>query len=193
MEEINMKRVIIIVFMLVAISLIPTGCKKKGVDSLLLENTKLIESLDNQFSNYRIIYEEYETSIKDVTGKINMEENLKRNFVSPNEAIKTLSKDEFEIMAENRGVYSVNVEISDVYNYLEMKYIYTKTVHVPNNNNKVGVELTETRRYVYVFEDGQWLLANIERRMYEKDVEFEDMDHVRFNNELVDYVDSFEQ
>lgn len=167
------------------------GCNKDDVNKQIVENTKIIESLDYKLSNYEITYEGYEKSIADLTGKIEMEENLNRNFSSPNEIIKMLSEEDLSVRAENRGTYSVDVEISNVYDYLDIKYVYTKAVIVPDENNEVGVELIETRRYVYVLEDDQWVLANIERRMYEKDVEIEDMEHVRFDNELVDYVERF--
>ncbi|SHJ47679.1 hypothetical protein SAMN02745751_02652 [Dethiosulfatibacter aminovorans DSM 17477] len=70
---------------------------------------------------------------------------------------------------------------------MDLKYVYTKATLIPDENNEVGVQLTETRRYVYVLEDDQWILADIERSMYEKAVDIEDMDHVRFENELVEY------
>lgn len=158
------------------------------VNNQILENTKSIESLDYSFSNFMITFEEYEESIKDISGRIDMEENLNRNFPMPNESIKTLTKDELEMMAEKSGTYSVNVEISGIYDKTDIKYVYTKADLVPDENNEVGVQLTETRRYIYVLEDGQWILADIERRMYEKDVDIEDMDHVRFENELVEYI-----
>ena len=186
-----MKRNILIGLMVAALFITLIGCNKDDINNRLIDNTKLIESLDYKFSYYEITYEKYEKGITDLAGKIDMEENLNRNFPLPNELIKTLSEDEFNIMAENRGKYSVDVEISNVYDYLDIKYVYTKAVIVPEENNEVGVELTETRRYVYVLEDDQWVLANIERRMYEKDVETEDMEHVRFDNELVDYVERF--
>lgn len=186
-----MKRNILIGLMVAALFITLIGCNKDDINNRLIDNTKLIESLDYKFSYYEITYEKYEKGITDIAGKIDMEENLNRNFPLPNELIKTLSEDEFNIMAENRGKYSVDVEISNVYDYLDIKYVYTKAVIVPEENNEVGVELTETRRYVYVLEDDQWVLANIERRMYEKDVETEDMEHVRFDNELVDYVERF--
>lgn len=120
-----------------------------------------------------------------------MVENLDRNFPLPNEEMKTLSKDDLNVMAENRGTYSSNIEISNIYDYLDIKYVYTKAVLTPDDNNDIGVELTETRRYVYILEDDQWILSNIERKMYEKDVNTEDMDLVRFENELVEYTESF--
>lgn len=116
---------------------------------------------------------------------------MDRNFPLPNEEMKTLSKDDLNVMAENRGTYSSNIEISNIYDYLDIKYVYTKAVLTPDDNNDIGVELTETRRYVYILEDDQWILSNIERKMYEKDVNTEDMDLVRFENELVEYTESF--
>ena len=143
-----MKRNILIGLMVAALFITLIGCNKDDINNRLIDNTKLIESLDYKFSYYEITYEKYEKGITDLAGKIDMEENLNRNFPLPNELIKTLSEDEFNIMAENRGKYSVDVEISNVYDYLDIKYVYTKAVIVPEEKNEVGVELTETRRYV---------------------------------------------
>ncbi|SHJ62137.1 hypothetical protein SAMN02745751_02974 [Dethiosulfatibacter aminovorans DSM 17477] len=187
-----MKRNILIGLMVVSLLITLIGCTKNDINNRLIDNTKLIESLDYKFSNYKINYEKYEQAITDLAGKIEMEENLNRNFPSPNEKIEMLSEEDLIVWANTRGTYSIDVEISNVYDYLDIKYIYTKATIVPDKNNKIGVELTETRRYVYVLEDDQWILVNIERRMYEKDIKINDMDLVQFDNELVEYVEIFD-
>lgn len=136
-----MRRGVCIAFVIAALLLVFSGCTKGDVDSQILENTKLIESFDYSFSNFMITYMEYEESIKDITGKIDMAENLNRNFPMPNESIKTLSKEKLEMMVEKSGTYSVNVEISGVYDYLDIKYVYTKADIVPDENNEVGIQL----------------------------------------------------
>jgi len=44
----------------------------------------------------------------------------------------------------------------------------------------------------WILEDNQWILANVEKRMYEKAIKIDDMDLVGFDNELVEYVEIFD-
>jgi len=188
----DMRRNVTIGLIVVVLLMILIGCSRNDTNNQIFENTKMIESLDYKFSNYEITYEVYENAIADLIGKIDMEENLSRNFPLSNEYVKTLTEEELKKMIETKGTYSVEVEISNVYDYLDIKYIYTKAAIVPDVKNEVGVDLTETRRYVYVLEADKWILANIERGMYEKDIKINDMDLVRFDNELVEYVEIFD-
>jgi hypothetical protein len=175
----------IIIITLILTILILTGCsKKENINETLIENTKRIEEIDHKYSNYKITYEEYEEEISGLTGKISMDENHHRSYTSSSEGY---SKEELEIYSKHYPDVTVDFEISGVYDYLDIKYIYTKSEIIPIGDHDKFDELIITKRYVYVLEDEEWILANIEKKLYDGYVPFEEMELIKFENEIVDY------
>jgi len=179
-----MKRNIIIITLILTI-LIFTGCSKtENIDETLIENTKMIEKIDHKYSNYKITYEEYEERISRLTGKISMDENYHRSYTTSSEGY---SKEELEVYSKHYPDVTVDFEISGVYDYLDIKYIYTKSETIPIGDHDKFDALIITKRYVYVLEDEEWILANIEKKLYDGNVPFEEMELIKFENEIVDY------
>jgi hypothetical protein len=182
-----MKKNIIIITLILTI-LIFTGCSKaENINERLIENTKRIEEIDHKYSNFQMTYKEYEKEISGLTGKISMDENHHRSYSSLPVEFKDYSKEEIEIYSKHYPDVTVDFEISGVYDYLDIKYIYTKSEIIPIGDHDKFDELIITKRYVYVLEDEEWILANIEKKLYDGYVPFEEMELIKFENEIVDY------
>jgi len=173
---------VLIILFLITLSF---GCSKtENINETLIENTMKIEEIDHKYSNYKITYEEYEEEISSLTGKISMDKNHHRSYTTSSEGY---SKEELEIYSKHYPDVTVDFEISGVYDYLDIKYIYTKSEIIPIGDHDKFDELIITKRYVYVLEDEEWILANIEVKMYDGYVPFEEMELIKFENEIVDY------
>jgi len=173
---------VLIILFLITLSF---GCSKaENINKPLIENTMKIEEIDHKYSNYKITYEEYEEEISGLTGKISMDKNHHRSYTSSSEGY---SKEELEIYSKHYPDVTVDFEISGVYDYLDIKYIYTKSEIIPIGDHDKFDELIITKRYVYVLEDEEWILANIEKKLYDGYVPFEEMELIKFENEIVDY------
>jgi hypothetical protein len=187
MKNLFKKRNIIILIILFFITL-SFGCSKtENMNEILIENTIKIEEIDHKYSNFQMTYKEYEEEISSLTGKISMDENHHRSYSSLPVEFKDYSKEEIEIYSKHYPDVTVDFEISGVYDYLDIKYIYTKSEIIPIGDHDKFDELIITKRYVYVLEDEEWILANIEKKLYDGYVPFEEMELIKFENEIVDY------
>lgn len=177
--------IVLIIFLLITLSF---GCSKtENINERLIENTKKIEEIDHKYSNYKMTYEEYEEEISSLTGKISMDENDRRSYIFTLGGFKNFNKEELEIYSKHYPDVTVDFEISGVYDYLDIKYIYTKSEIIPIGDHDKFDKLIITKRYVYVLEDEEWILANIEKKLYDGYVPFEEMELIKFQNEIVDY------
>ncbi len=85
----------------------------------------------------------------------------------------------------------VELKVSDVYDYLDIKYIYSMVKVMPQNSQDIKDVLIITKRYVYVNDNKNWILSVVEVAYYDGEFSIDKMKNSKFKNKQVEYNQEF--
>jgi hypothetical protein len=103
------------------------------INNELIDNTMRIEELDHKLSNFRITYDEYVKNMTSLAGKTDIEKSYQRKYIADPIDLKVNKEDELELWNERYGSNTVELKVSNVFDYLDIKYVFTKVPVVPKD------------------------------------------------------------